>query len=331
MSSPVAAPGADPVLAPGIGLVLPTFPQGSPPPSAETLGTLCRDAEAAGAAGLWACDHLFWHGPSLECLAALAVAATASRRALVGSCVLQLPLRRPSAVAKTATTLQNLSGGRFVLGVGVGVHAGEYEATGIPFAKRGRLLDAGIDEVRRVWATSATDGTASRYRQLPGGSAPIWVGGSSPAALERAAANDGWIPLFVSPEEYSSSLALIEAAAARAGRDPATITPAVVAFVSIGGDGDAGAQWMSSLYNLPARAFGRYLLHGSPRAVAGELARFVEHGARHVAVFVTDDEPAGPFVELARAFADVAGTRRPAAAAVTASSTSGRDPGQVVE
>ena len=86
-----------------IGFILPTFPQDSADPWSEASGSarpgiaclsnVCRRAEELGADVLWACDHLFWHGPSLECMTALTVAATATDAVHVGSCVLQLPLR----------------------------------------------------------------------------------------------------------------------------------------------------------------------------------------------------------------------------------------------
>ena len=286
-----------------LGLILPTFPQQGEPPDAPTLASICRRAEAGGATALWACDHLFWHGPALECLATLGVAATATSRVVVGSCVLQLPLRHPPSVAKEAATLAHLSGGRLVLGVGVGTHAGEYGAAGADFATRGRLLDEGIDTLRRTWAVSPGE----RYVQLPAaGPVPVWVGGSSEAALRRAAhRGDGWIPLFVPPAEYAAAVGRLGKEAERAGRDPADITRATVVFVSAGGDaaGERGLAWMSSLYGLPAHSFARHLVTGDARTCATALARFVDAGANHVAVFVTADDPLVQFEDVAGEFA----------------------------
>ena len=299
----------------GLGLVLPTFPQRDPMPDGHQLANLCRDAEAAGAAGLWACDHLYWHGPSVECLTAVSVAAQSTERCLVGSCVLQLPLRSATVVAKVATSLQQLAGGRLVLGLGVGTHPGEYAAAGVSYARRGALLDAGITALRHAWQSHDTP-----YAQRPVPTPiPLWVGGSSPAALRRAASCDGWVPLFVSPEDYAARLRAVRQAAEGRGRDPAQVVGAVVAFVSVGADRaratESGVRWMSSLYGLPERAFARHLLAGPPSAVVGELARWVEAGARHVAVFVTDDRPLAPFAELAGEFAGaVAPDRAPAPA-----------------
>jgi alkanesulfonate monooxygenase SsuD/methylene tetrahydromethanopterin reductase-like flavin-dependent oxidoreductase (luciferase family) len=290
----------------GLGLVLPTFPQDGALLTGAELAALCHDAEDAGAAGLWACDHLFWHGPSMECFTALSVAAQATQRCLVGSCVLQLPLRRAPAVAKTAASLQQLAAGRFVLGVGVGTHQGEYEAAGVEYHRRGSLLDEGLADLQRAWSGTQ----AAHYAQLPVPSpVPLWVGGSSAAARRRAAAHDGWVPLFLSPDEYGDALRGVRAGAEKLDRDPAAVAGAVVAFAAVGRDraeaGEDGLRWMSSLYGLPPRAFARHLLAGDARAVAEGLARWVEHGAQHVAVFLTDDRPSTKFTDLAREFADL--------------------------
>ena len=112
--------------------------------------------------------------------------------------MLQLPLRRPAAVAKQATALQLLSGGRFVLGLGVGIHEGEYERAGVDFHRRGRLMDEGVADLRAAWG--GPGGPGSEYVQEPASPpVPLWFGGSSAAARRRAAAvGDGWVPLFLS-------------------------------------------------------------------------------------------------------------------------------------
>ncbi len=308
----------------GLGLVLPTIPQDSAVPDAAQLGRICRSAEAAGASALWAVDHLFWHGPVLECLAALTVAATCSERAVIGSCVLQLPLRRTAAVAKQVTAIRQLGGDRVVLGVGVGVHRGEYEAAGVAYSGRGRRLDAGIDELRRLWAghpcgenpaeRPASSAPADRYRQLPAGAPPpVWVGGSSEAALRRAVQRgDGWIPLFVAPDDYRLAMDRLDKEAERVGRDPRGIARAITTFVSVGGD-DAhqrGCEWLGSLYRLPPKAFARHLVAGDARSCAGQLARWVEAGAEHVAVYMATDEPLVTFAELSQQFAGIVASGR---------------------
>jgi alkanesulfonate monooxygenase SsuD/methylene tetrahydromethanopterin reductase-like flavin-dependent oxidoreductase (luciferase family) len=287
----------------GLGLILPTYPQDDAAlPDASRLAAVCRDAEDAGASALWACDHLFWHGPALETFGALGVASSATRVVTIGPCVLQLPLRATAAVAKEAAGLQHLSGGRMVLGVGAGMRRDEYHAAGVDFAGRGKRLDEGIDSLRRMWAPTEP----GPYAQLPApGSIPVWIGGSTETALRRAARRgDGWIPLFVPPDEYAAALARLDKEADRMGRNPAELARAIAVFVSVGPDATGrGLEWMSTLYGLPAQSFERHLVAGDARRCARELARFVESGAQHVAVFLTTDDPSARFAELAGEFA----------------------------
>jgi alkanesulfonate monooxygenase SsuD/methylene tetrahydromethanopterin reductase-like flavin-dependent oxidoreductase (luciferase family) len=275
------------------------------------VADVCTRAEQMGADALWACDHPFWHGPSLEPMIALTIAATATTSVTLGTCVVQLPLRQAPVVAKQAATLQTLSRGRLVLGVGVGSHPGEYEQAGIDYHSRGRQLDVGIAELQRSWASGhgvtagdTADRGHRRYRQLPEPPAiPVWVGGSSEAALRRAARlADGWMPLFLTPLEYREALARLAKEVDRAERAPGAVTPSVVLFVSIDDDPGRGrkrgTQWMSSLYGIPAKAFERHLVNGTAREVADVVASFRSAGADHVAVYVTADQPLEQFEHL---------------------------------
>jgi alkanesulfonate monooxygenase SsuD/methylene tetrahydromethanopterin reductase-like flavin-dependent oxidoreductase (luciferase family) len=274
------------------------------------VAELCRRAEAAGADSLWATDHLFWPHPIAEPLTTLAVAAAATTRPLLGTCVLQLPLRQPASVAKQATSLQVLSDGRFVLGLGVGSHEPEYTRAGVDFHRRGRLMDQGVARLRTAWASgtdthadAAEDGSAD-YRQAPAGPpVPLWFGGTSAAARRRAAAvGDGWIPLFLTPTDYEDSLAALRRETEEAGRDPEAVEPGVVVFACVDDDADRaqsrGATWLSRLYRLPAKSFRRHLVAGPPGACAVALQRFVDAGARHIVVMVAGAPAVEQFARL---------------------------------
>ncbi len=273
--------------------------------SAAEVAELCRRAEAAGADSLWVVDHLFWPHPMAEAFTTLAVAAASTTGPTLGTCVLQLPLRRPAAVAKQATALQVLSGGRFVLGLGVGVHPGEYDRAGVEFGRRGRLMDEGIAELRRAWDLDPIPPTD--YVQQPASApVPVFIGGSSAAARRRAATvGDGWIPLFLTPEEYTPALAQLRRETSEAGRDPDAVEPAVVVFACVGADDGAperGARWLSRLYRLPPKAFRRHLVAGPADACAAVLERFADAGARHIVVMAAGSPALEHFVSLRRAF-----------------------------
>jgi len=264
-----------------LGLVLPTAPQADLPAhpgsttgtteggtrgstgAAAALARVCTDAEDSGAGALWAVDHLFWPRPMLECLTTLAVATTATRHAVVGSCVLQLAIapgqRRGQGGGQPAGALRRAVRARHR----GGSHPGEYAAAGVDFASRGRLVDEGLAELHRSW-DSATD-RGSAYRQEPQPSPiPVWIGGSSRAALRRAAtAADGWVPLFMSPAEYEVALGHLGEASVAAGRAADEVLRAVVVMVSVGPEPaqatDAGTRWLSSLYGIrPRRSSGTW-------------------------------------------------------------------------
>jgi len=298
---------------PSLGFILPASLQeestyqasatsGATPGTAAALSDLCRRAEATGADSLWAVDHLFWPHPINECMTTLAVAATSTRRVTLGTCVLQLPLRHPAELAKQATALQLLSGGRFILGLGVGSHPGEYERAGVNFHQRGHLMDNGIAALREAW----TDGD-HRYIQDPASTpVPLWIGGSSVAARRRAAAvGAGWVPLFISVDEYGPALQSLRQETIEAGRQPDDVEAAVVVFVRVGTEGEAhqqGAEWLSNLYGVPAKAFDRHLVAGTSEACAAELTKFVRAGARHVVVMVAGNDAVQQFGFLRSAF-----------------------------
>ena len=294
---------------PSLGLILPATTQGElASDGSNTLGNtnsaaelveLCRRAEDTGADSLWAVDHLYWPHPIGEALTTLAVAAVATTRPTLGTCVLQLPLRQAAAVAKQATALQLLSGGRLVLGLGVGSHEEEYERARVDFHRRGRLLDEGVARLRNAWDTHA-----SEYAQEPEGPpVPLWFGGASDAARRRAAAvGDGWIPLFIAPDHYAPAVTALRREAVEAGRDPDAVEPGVVVFACVGDDEAParGAAWLSRLYRLPPKAFGRHLVAGSPDACAAALRRYAEAGARHIVVMVAGSPAVEHFGQFAR-------------------------------
>jgi probable F420-dependent oxidoreductase len=195
-------------------------------PADPGLAPLSRVAEAAGATSLWVADHIVitrrvdsrypyaadgkigWP-PGLawyEALTSCAWAAAATTVATVGTAVLVLPQRDPILVAKTAATIDALSGGRMVLGVGAGWYEEEFEVLGWEFSSRGRRLDESIEVMRRLWR-GAPEPFDGEFFTLPAGleciprpareeGIPILVGGMSRRALERAARlGDGWLAL----------------------------------------------------------------------------------------------------------------------------------------
>ncbi|HXH83205.1 MAG TPA: LLM class F420-dependent oxidoreductase [Candidatus Tectomicrobia bacterium] len=177
----------------------------------------------------------------LEPLALLAFLAHATRRIRIGTSVLVVPYRHPLVTAKALATIDRLSGGRVILGVGVGWLREEFEAVGAPpFEARGAVTDEYLALMRRAWTEDPLtfEGRWITVRDVhalpkpvqPGG-IPIWVGGHTEAALRRAGTlGDGWHPIglrppaMLRPDEYGAGVARVHEHARKAGRDPQRIT-----------------------------------------------------------------------------------------------------------
>ena len=173
-------------------------------------------------------------GHWLDPVATIAYLAALTTRVRFGTNILIAALRRPVTLAKELATIDVLSGGRLDLGVGVGWQAEEYEAAGLSYAERGRLLDHTVEVVQLLWREqSATyDGeglTFANIHQMPKplqpGGVPVWVSGTvNPRAMQRLARfGSGWIPWGDDAADVASGIAKMRAAVADLGRDPADL------------------------------------------------------------------------------------------------------------
>ncbi len=266
----------------------------SPP---EEMFALARRVEELGFDSLWTGDHVAFHHPLYESLTLLASCAGITRRVKLGSAVYLLALRHPTIAAKITSTLDVLSGGRFIFGVGVGgENPKEFEACGVPLNERGARVNEGIEVVRTLWRdTPATfKGRFTQFErvsidpkpvQKPG--PPIWIGGRSDAALRRAGRQgDGWVSYAVHPARFAQSLETIRTAAAEVGRPLDGFTPAHLTFITVGRDYEAAkATWIRLLSRRYAQDFAplaeRYGIIGTPSQCAEQLERFVEAGCRY--------------------------------------------------
>jgi probable F420-dependent oxidoreductase len=222
----------------------------------DGLATFLRTAEDAGYDAVAFTEHPApsrkWleHGghASLDPLAALAFGAAVTSRVRLMTYLLVLPYRNPLLVAKTIATVDQLSAGRLVLGVGGGYLRSEFAALGVDFDERGALFDEAIDVLGELWTGPALTREGRHFTapgqvsvpgpvQLP--HPPIWVGGNGKNARRRVArAAQGWMPLLIGEEaaatsrtaELSTPAQLAEAIAdlhqllAEAGRDPSTVS-----------------------------------------------------------------------------------------------------------
>ena len=175
-----------------IGVNVPNFGPGTDP---DALRRWAQTVEGLGFDLLMVSDHIAitpdvaeqYPAPFYEPFTTLSWLAGVTRRIRLGTTVLIVPYRHPLLVARMAANLDRLSGHRLVLGVGVGWARQEFEALGVPFGQRGRLTDEYLRAMRAAWADH------DDYRSGP---IPIWVGGTSDAAIRRAVRlGDAWHPL----------------------------------------------------------------------------------------------------------------------------------------
>jgi probable F420-dependent oxidoreductase len=269
-------------------------------PPAEQWDTV-RAVERAGFDSVWTGDHVSFHNPMYESLTLLASYASITSRIKLGVGVYLLALRPPAIAAKVTATIDALSHGRLIFGVGVGgENPKEFELTGVPHKERGARVTEAIDVVRTLWrdTPASFNGKFTRFSgvsidpkpvQQPG--PPIWIGGRSDAALTRAGRQgDGWISYVVQAERYQQSLEKVQAAAVAAGRALEKFTPAHLTFITVGRDYEtAKATWVRLLSTRYAQDFGplagKYGVIGTPAQCAEQLQRFVEAGCRY---FVMD-------------------------------------------
>ncbi len=199
-------------------------------------------AERLGYDSVWVMDHLFNTGyirerledkPYYHPMSTLSYLAATTSKVTLGTSVLVLPYHNPVELAKYAATLDQISGGRVTLGVGVGAMTEEFEALGISMRQRGSLTDECMDIMKELWSSRLPRYQSKRWDfsdlyfspKPVQPTIPLWVGGSSPGAMKRTALRgDGWHPTGLSPEGYALGKQEITDAAEAAGRDPSTMT-----------------------------------------------------------------------------------------------------------
>jgi alkanesulfonate monooxygenase SsuD/methylene tetrahydromethanopterin reductase-like flavin-dependent oxidoreductase (luciferase family) len=264
---------------PRVGLTLPSF-QSDP----ERVLTVARAAEDAGVDGVFLFDHLFRQRgdaagaerrPALELMTMTAAVAAATTRLAVGTLVARATLRPPAATRAAFDTLDRLAPGRIIAGLGAGddESLAEDVAFGVvppdpdpdPAAAVLWRRHVGRDRVARLVST---------VDALRGRGYPVWVAGSSPAAVRLAAISDGWNIWGGTPSRFSVAAARVRREVAAAGRDPArfTLTWGGLAVLAPT-PAEAQAKWERLGGNR------RGIVWGDPARVAEQIAAFVAAGA----------------------------------------------------
>ena len=273
-------------------------------------------AERLGFDSLWATDHIVmsyareseypyqrskteiamepgiqWIDPLLT----LTLAVGATERVKVGTSVLVVPYRNPVVLANQCSTLDVLSGGRLILGVGTGWMREEFEALGVPPGERGRRTDEALEAMRILWSQdpasfqgnffSFSDIVLACQPRTEGGP-PIWVGGNTDPALRRALRyGDAWHGFEIYPEDLADVRARLERLGEEAGRDPASLELTVVRGLMVPGTEEdswiPGRRWLGGE-------------HPSSESIVDELGRLEQEGATMCVVQISALAPLVP-------------------------------------
>ena len=295
-------------MAPRIGYLLPTresVMQGRP--QAAPLLALAEQAEKLGYDSVWVGDSLMAL-PRHEPITLLAGVAARTKRVSLGTAVLLPGWRNPVVLAQQVATLDQISEGRVILGVGIASDVptirADFEAAGVPFDKRvGRLLE-GLRLCRELWKGEPVnwdgrwkiDGRTLGPVPYQAGGPPIWIGGSVPATVERVGRHfDGWFPNEPDPTEYRDIWTKMKSVAREAGRDPEKLTGAQYLTIAIDDDVNRADRriddFMTAYYGTAALRQSQPCYAGPIAGAKELLAAYASAGVGHFVLrFAGDHE-----------------------------------------
>ena len=281
--------------------------------TAPSSAAAVAELEALGVESLWAGGHIASRNPSPETMIYLALLA-ANSTVPVGTATLLLPLYPPAIVAKQIADLDNATGGRVILGVGVGgEYPQEFRAVQVRTADRGKRADEAIPLIRQLWTGEEITHGGPFYpldevkvhpRPRQRGGPPIVVSGRQEVAMRRAAiSGDGWMPYMYSPRRYRESVARIGEIAGGEGRDLGRFGWMLYIPVCVDADAArAGRDAAAFLGGTYQQDFEEMIKHvgatGPAPSVAERLCEYVDAGVRHF-IFLMVGEPVAQARQLA--------------------------------
>ncbi len=301
-------------------------PNSGPLASIDNIVRAALDAEEMGFDSIFVHDHIVWSSEMhrhhissgahealaddqsadfYESLTTLAYLAAVTKRVKLGVACIVVPTKNPIYLAKQAATLDHWSGGRLLLGVGLGSKAteasDEFEVFGVDFAQRGPMTDDYIRAMKAIWeqGLASYEGRFVRFKdaemfpkplQRPG--PPLWVGGWTDHAARRTGRlGDAWVPGWLSPTEMARGAGVVREAAQEAGRDPSRIELAVEKLTVIAKTRDAALDRALPTVKTSSKTYERDVdniqfaldrhIIGSVDDVRRRVGEFVEAGVTH--------------------------------------------------
>lgn len=291
------------------GVLLPSFDPFQTGEPSRLVGA-ARLAEELGFDGAWVGDHLACPAPGLDAVSCLAAAAAVTERISLGFSVMLVGLRPPAWTAKQLVTIDALSRGRLVLGVGVGGEfPDEFDGAGVPVSERGARVDETLAVLPDLLTGRAVhrDGATMRLQipaLKPAMAAPprILVGGRGEPALRRAARfGDGWLPMWLTPEAIAARALRLQELSAERGRP----TPTLALLIGVHVDDDLerarreAAAHLQGQYGLPLEVVERWSALGDTERVTAHLHEHVEAGVRELVLMPLARDPLRQYERLA--------------------------------
>ena len=266
-------------------------------PDARALVEYGVKMEQLGFDSIWVWDHVLLgvkpNFPIIEALSLLTAIGARTSRIKLGTGVLVLPMRNAVILAKQLASMDLLSNGRLIMGLATGWYKREFDAVGVPFEQRGKIMDENLDILKRFWTEHMVSGKFSRY-DIPAGvmypkpvqkpHPPILIGGYVDRVLKRAAlSGDGWLTYFYRPDSFAKSWAKIRAFAKEGGKDPDELLNASQLPIYVGKSRQAVEspmmEWLTKEWD-----FASWSESTKDSAVMGTVDECVEQLKAHVAV-----------------------------------------------
>jgi len=246
-----------------------TYPEMPDPRALIEYG---EKVESLGYDSLWVWDHVLLgvepNFPIMDSLTTLTTIAARTKRIKLGTGILVLPLRNPVALAKQLATMDQFSNGRMIMGMASGWYKREFDALGVPFDRRGKLMDQSLEILNRLWTEGKVDGDYVGHKisaavmypkpvQKP--RMPLLIGGYVDRVLQRAGAvGDGWLTYFYEPHNFTKSWNKVRAAAKEVGKDPDKLLNASQLPIMVGSSKDSVRaemlDWLNKEWDFPANS-----------------------------------------------------------------------------
>jgi alkanesulfonate monooxygenase len=240
------------------GIAVPNFTAYPQMPDIKALVDYGVRMEQLGFDSLWVWDHILLgvdpNFPIIESLTLLTAIAARTTKIKLGTGILVLPMRNPVLLAKQLACMDLLSDGRLLMGMASGWYRREFNAIGVPFEERGKIMDENLDIIKRFWTEHMVSAKFRNY-DIPAGvmypkplqkpHPPILIGGYVDRVLKRAAtAGDGWLTYFYLPESFAKAWGKVRAFAKAAGKDPDKLLNAAQLPIYVGKSRQAAESGM---------------------------------------------------------------------------------------